>query len=105
MVFEGDIRKLDKNPMKIETPFGLPVASGCSHALNDVEELNDEIERLSAQLASARKALEVAPQHVGWMKQFILGMDESNWRDMQIRAVRQLDHLSADLSLSDEKGE
>lgn len=37
-------------------------------------------------------------QHIGWLKQFIAGMDESNWRDMKLRAERQLEELAADPS-------
>lgn len=37
-------------------------------------------------------------QHIGWLRQFIQGMTPENWRDMQLRADRQLDQLERDLS-------
>jgi len=35
-------------------------------------------------------------QHIGWLKQYIQGMDETNWKDMRLRAERQLDRQVAD---------
>lgn len=39
----------------------------------------------------------IVNQHVGWLKQYVLGMDMENWRDMQNRAAGQLEILSAEL--------
>lgn len=41
-----------------------------------------------------------ASQHIGWLKQFIYGMTPENWRDMKLRAERQLDELSKSVSLA-----
>lgn len=35
-------------------------------------------------------------QHIGWLKQFVQGMDENNWRDMKLRAERQLEQIAAE---------
>lgn len=37
-------------------------------------------------------------QHIGWLRQLIQGMTPENWRDMQLRADRQLDQLERALS-------
>ena len=47
----------------------------------------EESERLRSQLVTVK-------QHVGWLKQFHLGTTEDNWRDMKLRAERQLIELS-----------
>lgn len=39
-------------------------------------------------------------QHIAWLKQYIGGMSESNWKDMRLRADRQLEELSAALSVT-----
>jgi hypothetical protein len=38
-------------------------------------------------------------QHLAWLKQYVEGMDESNWKDMRLRAERQLEQISADLDV------
>lgn len=39
----------------------------------------------------------IVNQHIGWLKQYLLGMDETNWRDMQAHAERQLESLSSEI--------
>lgn len=51
IVFKGDITKLPFNPMKIDTPFGRPIASGMGHAferLDAIEEIEDAARKLVA---------------------------------------------------------
>jgi len=50
LVFKGDIRKFDRNPLKIETIFGVPWSASRTNALDDVEKLHEEIERLEHEL-------------------------------------------------------
>jgi hypothetical protein len=52
LVFEGDITKIQGNPMKIETPYGLPVASGMGNAFDALENLH-EIEDAATKLIAA----------------------------------------------------
>ena len=33
-------------------------------------------------------------QHIAWLEQFIGGMTDANWKDMRLRAERQLEQLS-----------
>lgn len=33
-------------------------------------------------------------QHIAWLEQFIGGMTDANWKDMKLRAERQLEQLS-----------
>lgn len=42
VVFEGDLRKLDKNPFKIASEFGEPVAVAIGDALAELDEHRDE---------------------------------------------------------------
>lgn len=51
VVFEGEISKLVGNPMKYETIFGKVIACGRTNALDEVEALHDEIERLETALS------------------------------------------------------
>ena len=49
LVFKGDITKIQGNPMKIETIYGMPVASGVGNAfekLNKIDEIADAAERV-----------------------------------------------------------
>lgn len=43
------------------------------------------------------KAANIIDQHLGWLKMFICGMNEKNWRDNRLYAERQLEHLCTDL--------
>jgi hypothetical protein len=43
LVFEGDIRAYKGNPLKTETPFGVPVAVGVGNAFDQIESLEDQI--------------------------------------------------------------
>lgn len=65
----------------------------------------DDHLRAKTRTTAARAERREISQHVGWLKQYIDGMDETNWRDMRLHAERQLEKLSAALSLHDgEKG-
>lgn len=37
-------------------------------------------------------------QHIAWLAEYIGGVTELNWRDMRLRAIRQLEDLRADLA-------
>ncbi|HEY1980715.1 MAG TPA: hypothetical protein VGH13_11560 [Xanthobacteraceae bacterium] len=39
-------------------------------------------------------------QHIGWIKLYVEGMTVDNWRDMKLRAERQLEKLSDAVSLT-----
>ena len=45
LVFRGNIREF-KDPLKTETPFGIPVAAGIGDAYAENEELRELLERL-----------------------------------------------------------
>jgi hypothetical protein len=54
LVFEGDITKIEGNPMKIETIYGVPVASGMGNAfdvLENLHEIEDAAQKLIAAIA------------------------------------------------------
>lgn len=54
LVFKGDITKIKGNPMKIETPFGIAVASGMGNAfdaLENIHEIEDAAQKLIAAIA------------------------------------------------------
>jgi hypothetical protein len=49
LVFEGDISKFKGNPLKTETPFGVPFAAGMGNAfdkLENIEEIADAAQKL-----------------------------------------------------------
>ena len=52
IVFEGNIRDIDGNPMLIESPFGKPIASGIGNAFDVIENIH-EIEELAGKLVAA----------------------------------------------------
>ena len=52
LVFKGDIRKIKGNPMKIETCYGVPVASGMGNAFDMIENMI-EIEEAAHKLIEA----------------------------------------------------
>lgn len=52
LVFEGDITKIKGNPMKIETIYGVPVASGMGNAFDVIENIH-EIEEAAGKLIAA----------------------------------------------------
>lgn len=39
----------------------------------------------------------IVNQHIGWLKMYVIGMDENNWRDMRDRAELQLERLSQEI--------
>lgn len=46
LVFEGDIRKLDRNPLFIETPFGKCVGVSLGNALGELMDLEEKVKQL-----------------------------------------------------------
>jgi len=52
LVFEGDITKFKGNPLKTETPFGVPVAAGLGNAFDELENIH-EIEDAAQNLIAA----------------------------------------------------
>lgn len=61
LVFAGDITKINGNPMKIETPYGCPVASGMGNAFDVIENLH-EIEDAAHKLIEAITRYERCPE-------------------------------------------
>ncbi len=53
------------------------------------------LDRVIRERDDARNQLVIAKQHIGWLKQFVQGMTDANWKDMQLRAERQLETFSA----------
>jgi hypothetical protein len=51
-------------------------------------------------MTKGQEMLELATitQHIAWLKQYVEGMDEYNWKDMRLRAERQLESLSEALA-------
>jgi len=47
--------------------------------------------------AMTEPSADTISQHIGWLKQYIIGMTDANWADMRVRAERQLHELSAAL--------
>jgi len=43
IVFEGDIRKFDGNPLKTETPFGVPLTVAIGDLIEQLNELEDRV--------------------------------------------------------------
>lgn len=58
IVFEGDIRGLDRNPMKIESPFGRPVASCIGNAFDDLVKIEEERDRAADEIERLRGCLD-----------------------------------------------
>jgi hypothetical protein len=58
LVFEGDISKFKGNPLKTETPFGVPFAAGMGNAFDKIENI-EEIAELSAGATADKPALGV----------------------------------------------
>lgn len=52
---------------------------------------------LSAALPSEAIGREI-DQHVAWLNQYIFGMNDDNWRDMKMRAERQITQLASAFS-------
>jgi hypothetical protein len=47
LVFEGEIRKFDGNPLRTETPFGVPVAAGIGNAFETIDRLELALDEAS----------------------------------------------------------
>jgi hypothetical protein len=45
LVFEGDIRQFTMNPLTTETPWGIPYAVSMGDALDEADELREQLER------------------------------------------------------------
>ncbi len=62
LVFEGDIRKFDANPLKAETPFGTAYAVSVGDVLEVRDILHDALEKLASKSGDvgdiAQKALD-----------------------------------------------
>ena len=52
LVFEGDITQFKSNPLKMETPFGIPFACSLGNALDIIEDLH-EVDEAAHQLRLA----------------------------------------------------
>lgn len=48
VVFKGNIRKLDRNPLNMSSDYGEPVACGVGHALDALDKVTDELEDVQA---------------------------------------------------------
>lgn len=61
-----------------------------------VEQLHDTMKERGLCIVPAQGAsdpMEVR-KHIAWLFQYVQGMHEHNWRDMKLRAERQLEQLS-----------
>lgn len=47
LVFKGDIRTFEKNPLRTETPFGTPIIAGIGNAWDEVDQLQAKLDNLS----------------------------------------------------------
>ena len=54
VVFEGQISKLDGNPLKYETAFGKVIACGIGNAFDELEQMHSSAERLEESLDIVR---------------------------------------------------
>lgn len=61
-----------------------------------IRKIEDAIRALAAH-PPAQEAGEIEV-HVGWLKFYIERMDATNWKDMRLRAERQLESLATALS-------
>jgi len=57
LAFEGDIRAFEGNPLKTDTPFGRPVASGIGDAFDEIDMLTERVPTLEAEVLRLREAL------------------------------------------------
>lgn len=48
LVFKGDISAFPKNPLKVETPFGVPVACGTGDAFKRIDDLEQRIDDINS---------------------------------------------------------
>ena len=55
IVFEGDIGAFKANPLKTETPFGVPYTIGRGNALDEMDDLREEAERWRKAYEEARE--------------------------------------------------
>lgn len=58
IVFEGDITKLGFNPLKCETPYGKPIASGMGNPFGVIENVYEVEDAADKLLESIKKLLE-----------------------------------------------
>ena len=84
LVFEGDLREFDRNPMKIESKFGKCVAAHVGDALQELDDSASEITRLTAALAEAEGRLVMADGVVTLERG--LGIDTHAW---MLKVARQ----------------
>ena len=45
LVFEGDVRDINVNPFKVQTPYGFPIAVSASDALTESDDLQRRLDR------------------------------------------------------------
>ncbi len=70
--------------------------------INDVSHTStlakfEEAVRRSSPGSESAPRFYIVNQHIGWLKQYVIGMDGSNWRDMRGLAERQLEQLSEEI--------
>jgi hypothetical protein len=53
LVFEGDLTKFSMNPLKMNTPFGVPIASALGDILAECERLEEEVSEVNSKLGEA----------------------------------------------------
>ena len=46
LVFQGDIGKFKNNPLKTETPYGVPISVARGHSFEEADMLIDAVERI-----------------------------------------------------------
>jgi hypothetical protein len=50
LVFKGHLRDFNGNPLRTETPFGIPVVCGYGDAFEEADNLREELENLTRSL-------------------------------------------------------
>ena len=45
LVFEGDIGKFERNPLRTETPFGVPIVAGRGNAFEEVDRITEIVNK------------------------------------------------------------
>jgi len=85
---DDDMRLIVASLHSAELPKSPP--QGCCMGMAPADQCECEEARL-------KQTQSPITQHIAWLKQYIDGMNKSNWKDMRLRAERQLEQISSDL--------
>lgn len=58
LVFEGDIRKFNRNPLLTDTPFGRPIIAGMGNAFAEFDEFTAVADAMLSALTEAERFLD-----------------------------------------------